>query len=60
MSVTRRAAAKSLAHQPSTRGRRAIDPQSSSFYNFNRPHGSLDEQTPYERLRPRTTESPSV
>ena len=26
------------------------------FYNFNRPHGGLDGQTPYERLnrRPRT------
>ncbi len=24
------------------------------FYNFNRPHGGLDGQTPYERLRQRT------
>lgn len=30
------------------------------FYNFNRPHGGLDGQTPYERLRQKTTESPSV
>jgi transposase InsO family protein len=27
------------------------------FYNFNRPHGSLDGQTPYERLRQRTKAS---
>jgi transposase InsO family protein len=26
-----------------------------NFYNFNRPHGSLDGQTPYERLRQKTT-----
>ena len=25
------------------------------FYNFNRPHGSLNGQTPYERLRQKTT-----
>jgi transposase InsO family protein len=25
------------------------------FYNFHRPHGSLDGQTPYERLRHKTT-----
>lgn len=25
-----------------------------NFYNFNRPHGSLDGQTPYERLRQKT------
>ncbi|HKN80573.1 MAG TPA: integrase core domain-containing protein, partial [Actinomycetota bacterium] len=25
-----------------------------SFYNFNRPHGSLGGQTPYERLRDKT------
>jgi transposase InsO family protein len=25
------------------------------FYNFNRPHGGLKGQTPYERLRQRTT-----
>jgi len=27
------------------------------FYNFNRPHGGLDGQTPYERLRQKTTAS---
>lgn len=26
-----------------------------SFYNFNRPHGGLGGQTPYERLRQKTT-----
>jgi len=26
------------------------------FYNFNRPHGGLDGQTPYERLRQKTTD----
>jgi len=26
------------------------------FYNFNRPHGGLDGQTPYERLRQKTTQ----
>jgi transposase InsO family protein len=26
------------------------------FYNYHRPHGSLDGQTPYERLRQRTTQ----
>ena len=38
-----------------------------NFYNFNRPHGGLDGQTPYERLRrrpprprPRRKPSPSV
>lgn len=31
-----------------------------NFYNFNRPHGGLDGQTPYERLRQKTTESPTV
>jgi len=25
-----------------------------NFYNFNRPHGGLDGQTPYERLRQKT------
>jgi transposase InsO family protein len=25
------------------------------FYNFHRPHGGLDGQTPYERLRKKTT-----
>jgi transposase InsO family protein len=30
------------------------------FYNFNRPHGGLDGQTPYERLRQKTTQSPPV
>jgi transposase InsO family protein len=25
------------------------------FYNFHRPHGSLGGQTPYERLRHKTT-----
>jgi transposase InsO family protein len=29
------------------------------FYNFNRPHGGLDGQTPYERLRQKTTKTPS-
>ncbi len=29
------------------------------FYNFNRPHGGLDGQTPYERLRQKT-QSPQV
>jgi transposase InsO family protein len=24
------------------------------FYNFSRPHGALDGQTPYERLRQKT------
>jgi transposase InsO family protein len=24
------------------------------FYNFHRPHGALDGQTPYERLREKT------
>lgn len=28
------------------------------FYNFNRPHGGLDGQTPYERLRQKTTSMP--
>lgn len=27
------------------------------FYNFNRPHGGLDGQTPYERLKAKTTEN---
>jgi transposase InsO family protein len=26
-----------------------------NFYNYNRPHGSLGGQTPYERLREKTT-----
>ena len=30
------------------------------FYNFNRPHGALDGQTPYERLRQKTAQNPSV
>ena len=30
------------------------------FYNFNRPHGGLDGQTPYERLKAKTTENPQV
>jgi transposase InsO family protein len=25
-----------------------------TFYNFNRPHGALGGQTPYERLRQKT------
>jgi transposase InsO family protein len=25
------------------------------FYNFNRPHGALVGETPYERLRQKTT-----
>ena len=25
------------------------------FYNFNRPHGGLGGQTPYDRLRTKTT-----
>lgn len=29
-----------------------------NFYNFDRPHGGLDGQTPYERLRQKTTEAP--
>ena len=28
------------------------------FYNFNRPHGGLDGQTPYERLRQKTKTMP--
>jgi transposase InsO family protein len=31
--------------------------QWEDFYNFNRPHGGLDGQTPYERLRQRTATS---
>lgn len=31
-----------------------------NFYNFNRPHGGLDGQTPYERLKAKTTETPPV
>jgi transposase InsO family protein len=27
------------------------------FYNFNRPHGGLDGQTPYDRLRQKTTKA---
>ncbi|HSJ82726.1 MAG TPA: IS481 family transposase, partial [Acidimicrobiia bacterium] len=30
-----------------------------NFYNFNRPHGALDGQTPYERLKQKT-QSPQV
>lgn len=30
------------------------------FYNFERPHGGLDGQTPYERLRERLRLAPSV
>ncbi len=31
-----------------------------TFYNFHRPHGGLDGQTPYERLRQKTdTQSPT-
>jgi transposase InsO family protein len=30
--------------------------QWENFYNFERPHGSLDGQTPYERLRQKTTD----
>jgi transposase InsO family protein len=26
-----------------------------NFYNFQRPHGALDGQTPYERLKQKTT-----
>ena len=29
------------------------------FYNFNRPHGGLDGQTPYERLKQKTTNNPA-
>jgi len=29
------------------------------FYNFHRPHGGLDGQTPYERLRLKTTTPPA-
>lgn len=29
------------------------------FYNFNRPHGGLDGQTPYDRLRQKTTKTPA-
>ena len=29
------------------------------FYNFDRPHGGLDGQTPYERLRQKTTRTPA-
>ena len=25
-----------------------------NFYNYNRPHGGLDGQTPYDRLRQKT------
>ncbi len=32
--------------------------QWEDFYNFNRPHGGLDGQTPYERLRQKTTTTP--
>ena len=28
-----------------------------NFYNFNRPNGGLDGQTPYERLRQKTTKT---
>ena len=28
--------------------------QSEDFYNFDRPHGGLGGQTPYERLRQKT------
>jgi transposase InsO family protein len=27
------------------------------FYNFHRPHGGLGGQTPYDRLRQKTTEA---
>lgn len=30
-----------------------------NFYNFNRPHGGLDGQTPYERLRQKTNQPPA-
>ena len=30
--------------------------QWEDFYNFDRPHGGLDGQTPYERLRQKTTD----
>jgi transposase InsO family protein len=30
------------------------------FYNFNRPHGGLNGQTPYERLRQKTTTMPDL
>ena len=30
--------------------------QWENFYNFERPHGGLDGQTPYERLRQKTTD----
>jgi transposase InsO family protein len=29
------------------------------FYNFNRTHGGLNGQTPYERLRQKTTTMPN-
>ena len=28
-----------------------------NFYNYNRPHGALDGQTPYERLRAKTQQT---
>jgi transposase InsO family protein len=28
------------------------------FYNFNRPHGGLDGQTPYEKLKQKTQSPP--
>jgi transposase InsO family protein len=31
-----------------------------TFYNFHRPHGGLDGQTPYERLRQRTPTRPKA
>jgi transposase InsO family protein len=31
-----------------------------NFYNFHRPHGGLDGQTPYERLRQKTTTTPAA
>lgn len=30
-----------------------------NFYNFHRPHGGLNGQTPYERLRQKTTATPA-
>jgi transposase InsO family protein len=33
--------------------------QWEDFYNFHRPHGGLDGQTPYERLRQKTTTPPA-
>lgn len=39
---------------------RPSDQEWEDFYNFNPPHGGLNGQTPYERLRAKTTENPPV